>query len=315
MSARTVGWIEAIAFVLVIATLNVVYAIAQQAGAHVSVFVLYATGFAAIGMLAISGLGEDWLAVMTARESWVFGGLTIAMEAFYFLLLGVVTPAEASLTVRLSVPASLLAGWLLFCRGMNTNTFVGGSIVVLAVIPIFLAIEPADQLAAVLLAIACSAIVAFKTFASEFHPWNQAAETIIEKLRVTGLVVVATALAGFALIIPSVGLVELGLMPPNGLIPEAAAFVHGPTLLLAIVLGAPLLLAMNYLTFSSVVKISTENFLAMSAFAPLGALLAQTIAKDAGMLEATTLGWWLLPVIALGIVGVLIVIRSRPHAS
>ena len=312
-SQRTIGWIEAAAFVLVIAILNVVYAVAQQNGVHVTVFVLYATGFAALGMLAIAGPGKNAASIMTARESWVFGSLTIAMEAFYFLLLGVVTPAEAALTVRLSIPASLLVGWLFFSRGMNKRTALGAAIVIAAVIPIFASVGSGEVLAAVFLASVCSAIVAFKTFASEFHPWNRAAETVVDKLRVTGLVVLATALAGSAVILPGVALVEAGAIEPNGLIPAAQAFTHGPTLILALALGAPLLLAMNYLTFSSIVKISTENFLAMSAFGPLGALLAQTIAMQAGLLQTVAFEWWLIPIIALGIAGVLIIIRSRPR--
>lgn len=309
------GWIEAILFVLVIAILNVVYAVAQQQGVHVTVFVLYAAGFAALGMLAIAGPGQNAVAIMTARESWVFGSLTIAMEAFYFLLLGVVTPAEAALTVRLSIPASLLVGWLFFERGMNKWTALGAIIVIAAVVPIFASVGSGEVLAAIVLATLCSAIVAFKTFASEFHPWNRAAITVIDKLRVTGLVVLATALAGSAVILPGVALVEAGVIDQNGLIPNAAAFSHGPTLVLALALGAPLLLAMNYLTFSSVVKISTENFLAMSAFGPLGALFTQTLAMQAGLLQHVQFEWWLIPIIALGIVGVLIIIRSRPTAG
>ena len=34
-------------------------------------------------------------------------------------------------------------------------------------------------------------------FSAEFHPWNRRARTLIEKLRITGLVVLVTSLAGW----------------------------------------------------------------------------------------------------------------------
>lgn len=60
------GWTEAGLFVLAISALTVIYAIAQQAGAHIVVFILYAMGFAAAGMLAITGLGKRPLEIALA---------------------------------------------------------------------------------------------------------------------------------------------------------------------------------------------------------------------------------------------------------
>ena len=51
-----------------ISALTVVYAIAQQAGAHIVVFILYAMGFAAAGMLALTGLGEHGQALAQQKR-------------------------------------------------------------------------------------------------------------------------------------------------------------------------------------------------------------------------------------------------------
>src|SRR5690606_36543836 len=95
-------------------------------------------------------------------------------------------------------------------------------------------------------------LITIKTFASEFHPSNQRAKTAFDKLRITGLVVLSTALLGAALLVIAVSLTELGILPPSALIPEPKAFWHLPTLLCAVFGGAPIFVSMTYLTFSAV---------------------------------------------------------------
>lgn len=312
---RRSGWIEAGLFVLAISILNMVYAIANAMGADVVVFVLYATAFAAIAMLAITGLGQDWRAVIAARQSWIFGGTTVAMEGFYYALVATTTPTEAALLMRLSVPASILVGWMLFGRAVERQVMVGMAVVIAGVVPILFGVPSEHVPAAIALTLICALIVSVKTFASEFHPWNRAAETLNEKLRVTGLVVLATGVLGFAVLIPSIALTQAGVLPQTGVVPEPEALWHGPTLILAILIGAPLLFAMNYLTFSSVVKISTENFLATSAFTPLTTLALQFAAVALGLISAPSLAWWLVPFIFVGIAGVLIIVHARRYAD
>lgn len=275
------------------------------------IFVCYATAFASIGMLLTTGLGENPVGVILKPQSWVFGLSAVAMEIFYFLLLGIVSPAEASLTLRLSIPASLFVGWLIIGRHISQTTLIGAAIVIAAVVPVFAILKPENQILAIALGIVCSFMAAIKTFSSEFHPTNRAAETVMDKMRVTGLVVLATAVIGLLLLSPIAFLTDAGLMPKSAMLPPMSGFWHQPTLVTAIILGAPLLLAMNYLTFSSSVKITTENFLATSAFTPLGALLLQVLASAAGLLKVPAFDSWLFVLIALGIVGVFLIIRDR----
>lgn len=307
----TSGWIEAGLFVLAISTLNIVYGIAEQAGAHVVVFVLYATAFAAIGMLVVSGLGKDWRAVIAARQSWIFGIATVGMEGFYYLLIATTTPTEASLLMRVAVPVSIVIGAMMMSRTPNRATTVGCVIVIASVLPVFLGVETQNLTSAVALTGLCAVIVAIKTFASEFHPWNRAAETTTEKLRVTGLVVLTTASFGFLILLPAIALNETGAIAAGQFVPRASDLFDGTTILLAVLLGAPILFAMNYLTFSSVVKISTEGFLAMSAFTPFSTLALQLLAISLGAMIAPDFPLWLVPPALLGVIGVLLIIRAR----
>lgn len=305
------GWLEAGLFVLAISTLNVVYAIANHFGADVTAFILYATAFAAIGMLCVTGLGDDWRAVLAARQSWLFGAATVAMEGFYYLLVAATTPAEGALLLRLSVPASILVGGLLFSRTVTPMMLIGCGVILAGVVPVYFGV-PADALtAAIALSVACALIVATKTFASEFHPWNRAAKSIRERLRVTGLVVLATGVLGSLVLALAVALNEAGMLPATGLVPPLSAFIDPTTIAFAVLLGAPVIFAVNYLTFAAVVKIGTESFLATSAFTPFTTLALQLAAVAAGLMVAPAFEWWLVPLVVIGIVGVMIVIRAR----
>jgi hypothetical protein len=154
------------------------------------------------------------------------------------------------------------------------------------------------------------AAVAFnlRGFAAEFHPWNRNARTILEKLRVTGLVVLVTSIASLLLAGGCTLLVALGLLPPIRRIPTAAQMVHGPTILLGVLVGGVILTAMAFLNFSCVVKITTEYFAATSAFTPVAALIVQHCAAVAGLIPHYTLDTTLFPAMTVVIAGVFMIL-------
>src|SRR5690606_2014111 len=105
---RISGWIEAGLFVLAIAVVSVLYAMANQMGAHVVVFILYSMLISAAGMLAITGLGPDPVRVMLAPQSWIVGLAFIFVEGAFCLMLLTLSPAEGNLLVRLSIPIAVV---------------------------------------------------------------------------------------------------------------------------------------------------------------------------------------------------------------
>lgn len=302
------GWIEAFAFVISVSVLNVLYAYAVARGAHVVVFVLVAMLGTSVAMLALSGLGDDAVRVIAAPASWVYGISSVALEGIYFLLVGLISPAEASLTARLSVPMSLLVAWLYFSARLGARQIAGGLIVVAAVVPVLALVPTQSRSAAIVLGVLTALIVAIKTFASEYHPWNRRADTVREKVRVTGLVVLAATVLGVGITALAMLAVASGVVAQNPFTPPLHAFTHGPTIALALGLGVVTLVAMSYLTFSSVVKIGTSNFLATSAATPLSAYALQLLAARAGLIEAPAFDIALLAPILLGIAGVLLIV-------
>lgn len=308
---RATGWIEAALYVLAIGAVSVVYAIAIGAGAHVVVFIVYSLLISAIGMLAITGLGDEPVRIMLSPHSWLVGLSNIVLEGGYCLMLVTISPAEGNLLVRLSIPIAVLVGLFVFGRRPTTGGWIGAGLVFLGIMVLSVTLDLAAQTQGILYGLVCAMAVAARGFSTEFHPWNRAARTIAEKIRVTGLVVLITGIAALALVGIGASLVAAGVVSRNDLVPAARDLVHVPTFVYALLVGGAIFTAMNYLQFSSVVKIRTENFIAMGAFMPLATLLLQTIAVSLGWITVSAFDWRLVPGMMIVVAGVLILIKTR----
>jgi hypothetical protein len=86
--------------------------------------------------------------------------------------------------------------------------------------------------------------------------------------------------------------------------------LHGPTVLLGVFVGSIILTAMAVLNFSCVVKITTENFAATSAFTPVATLLVQLAAGAIGLIPLYAIDRSLLPAMAVVILGVFLILYS-----
>jgi drug/metabolite transporter (DMT)-like permease len=308
------GWVEAFTYTLAIGVLSISYVLGQQVGAHPIAFILYAMFVSAVVLLAITGFGSDALRIMLAPQSWLVGLGIIGIEVAYYILLDYVAPAHGSLLVRLAIPLSMVAGWVLFARRPQRMAVVGTGVVFLGIAPLLFAIGAEHRAAGVAAGIASALFSTLRSFAAEFHPWNRRATTVMEKLRVTGLVVLVTSLSSLALAGIVAALIGLGHLPPTGMMPTLPQMLHGPTILLAMAVGSIVLTAMAVLSFSAVVKITTENLMAVHAFTPVATLLVQMAATAVGLIPAYALDPALLPAMAVVIAGVLMIFyAARRH--
>jgi len=304
------GWIEAALFVFTIAVLSIAYVVGQGFGAHPIAVVLYATTASALALLAVTGIGPDALRIVLAPQSLMVGVGTISIEIFYYLLLHHVSPALASLFVRLAIPISFVLGWVVFGRRPRRLAMIGAAVVLAGIVPMMAAVDEASRMAAAAAGIAAALTSNLRSFAAEFHPWNRRADTVHEKLRVTGLVVLASSLVSLALTGLLALMVRIGWMPSTPLVPTAAQMLHGPTILLGVVVVGAIMTAMSVLSFSAVVKITTENFMATSAFTPAGTLLVQIAASALGIIPTYALDPTALPAMAVVIAGVLLILYA-----
>jgi drug/metabolite transporter (DMT)-like permease len=313
------GWIDAGLYVLAIGVLSLIYAVSNAWGCHVAAFILYSLLVSAVALLAFTGVGANARAVIGAPQTWIVGLSSISVETAYVLLLSHLPPAEGSLLIRLSIPLSMAIGFAWLGRRPAAWSWIGAALILATIAAVLAALLPMLDPAAATRILAFTAICAIalnlRSFASEFHPQNRAAKTVFDKIQVTGLVTLVTCSATAAAIGIAMALVETGVLPSTPLIPTPVQLLHPPTAVLALVAGGALFTAMTYLSFSAVVKIRTENFIATSAFMPLAAFLVQWPAAYAGLISLPPFSWRLLPALGMVIVGVLLIIWGGRRAQ
>ncbi len=308
------GWVEAILYQVVIAVMSLAYAVAVKLGAHIVPFIFISMAIGAVGLILVKGPGDDAAAIVAHPLTWIAGAAIIGMEIFYCLLLTYVPPADGSLVIRISIPLSLVIGMLAFNRRTRWLGWIGAALVLVSVVAIIWRLSMWTLPVALGSALACAAIINIRSYATEFNPWNRAAKDVPEKMRVTGIVVLATALAGLALSLALVAMVAAGLLPRTPLLPELHQFWHGPTLAMALGVGSILYSALHYLGFSSVAKIGAESFIAAAPFTPLMTLIVQQTAHATGLIAFPPFDWRLMPSIAGAIAGVLLIVWSGRRA-
>jgi hypothetical protein len=288
------GWIEAMLYVTTVGVLALVYAVAHTYGAHPIAFILYAMLVSAIVMLAWSGMGSDCLVVMLHPKSWLIGATIILIEVFYFVMLGYVSPLHGTIAVRIGIPMAMVAGVLLYGRKPPRLAALGAGAALIIIVLVIAGTGPNERLPMAMTASLIGFFIMVRGFASEFHPWNRAAKTVREKIRVTGLVVLATSIMSLLATASAAALIGAELMPKTPLVPTLADLLHMPTILLGVLVGTVLLTTMAYLNFSAVVKITTENFMAMMAFTPLTAWIMQMLGTSLGLISAPRAELWLV---------------------
>jgi len=304
------GWLEAWAYVVVLTLLNLIYAIGHSLGAHAGAFILESMLIGSVALILVGEKGPSLRAILSTWQTWAFGWATVLTEFFFYLLIGRASPAEASLLTRLSLPIALLIGWIGLRRVPVRQRRIGAAIVTAALAGLIAELPAGSRLTTTIYAVLASLAIALRAFFAEFHPWNRSAQTVRGKMAVTGKVVLATTALGLLLMAGHQLLEHAGLMGASRFVPTLAELLHGPTLALALLMGVAVITAMQYLIFSSSVKITSENFSAVNAFVPVTTLIANYAIAALGLVARPSSGLFLATLMAITIAGVMLVLRA-----
>jgi drug/metabolite transporter (DMT)-like permease len=308
---RSRGWLYANLYVVCIAVLSILYAIAAERGIHVLAFVVTSMVFAGVAIVARMGWDQRVTLIALAPLTWVIGASHLAMESSYYLMLASLPPTEAAIMIRLSVPVALLIGGLLFARWPLARAWAGAAVITGGVAMMVAGLNWQEQWAGILFGLGAATFVNIRAFASEFHPQNAAAKTVADKLRVTGVVLLVTALGFLAAIAFGNAIAPAGTLPATLQLPRLDDFMDVRMLMLALLVGAALFTAMTYLQFVAVVAIGTERFLATTVLIPVAIALLQYLSQAAGLIDAPAFNAALIPVVAIVVIGTGLVVSAR----
>lgn len=282
------GWLEAAGCVTAIGALSLLYAIGHAQGAHPIAFILYALLASAVATLAVVGVGTQAVAIVRHPMSWLVGLSMILLEILYYQTITYVTPAHGNVMLRIGIPISMVAGWLLLRRESPPLAIAGAVVIVGAIVFLVGVTAPEARWPMAIVGTLAAVCMVVRGFAAEFHPWNRSATTVRDKLRVTGLVLLVTSILSLVLTAAAASVMAAGILPRTPLVPTATQMLHSPTFLLGGLLGGAVYTLMMYLNFASVVKITTENLTAMMAFSPATAWVFQELGALFGWIHAPT---------------------------
>lgn len=311
------GWRDAVLFGWAIAALTLVYAFGAERGVHPVALLLIAMIVAGAVMIASrGGPGPEAARIMLAWQSIAVGLLIFTLETSYYVALLYVAPTEASLLSRISIPMAMAVAWLVLARRPGALALGGHCAIVAALAALLAGKDTQAALGGGLGALATAASFVVRSFIIERHPWNRAARTIGERVRITGLVMLSAALVCWLLTLAAIGLVAAGALPRTRLLPSPAAFADGVTLLSALLVGLLILPSMFYLSFSALARIGAESFTAVGAFIPAWTLLGQAAAGQARLIVPRPVDLRLVGLMAAIIAGTLLIVaearRRRP---
>jgi hypothetical protein len=308
------GWLEAAGCVTCIGALSLLYAIGNMLGAHPIAFILYAVLVSAIATLAVVGTGSQALAIMLHPLSWAVGLGMILLEIFYYQTLAYVPPAHGNVILRVGIPIAMAAGWMLLRRRTPPLAIAGAVAILLATSYVVSATSPDVRWPMAAAGTLAAVFMVVRGFAAEFHPWNRAAKTVRDKLRITGLIILVTSVLSLAVAAIAATAVAAHVLPSTRFVPTATQMLHAPTFLIGGLAGGAVFTLMMYLNFASVVKITTENLTAMMAFSPATAWLFQALGNALGLIKAPTPEPPIVAAIVVCIVAVLLIFWAGVRA-
>ncbi|MFV0295699.1 MAG: hypothetical protein ACK5JT_06225 [Hyphomicrobiaceae bacterium] len=308
------GMLDAVLFAVALSGLNIAYRLGNQWGVKPLTMLVWAMPSAAVALLLIGGVGRDWWRVMRHPLSLMVGAGIIGMEAVYYVLLTYTTPTDGSILVRLGVPISMVLGMVLRGRIPSLLMVLGGAIIVAAVLWYVPRMATDAPLLSLVLGAACGFIMSARSFGAEFHPWNRAARTILQKMRVTGLMLMTTSLIGLAGLAVFSWAASHGLAVRPAWVPATGELLAPDGIFIGLLVGLVVLTSVQYLGFSTVVKLGTEVFVATTALIPIVTLAVQELFVGIGVLDPIVVEWQVLPAVVGIIAGVaLVIVGHRRH--
>ncbi len=268
------GWFQALFAVLVLwGVSNVFMGTAVRTwDCHPIVFSCVVFTSASLGLLMFSGYGR--LASETARsiDTWAYGILLMLNYIVFLALLAIISSTETTLLQAVSVVVSIFAGWFFIGRKISFYQIVGALLILIGVVLVFSDLVVDNFGHVLLLVIIMGIIQTVRTYVAEFHrPHKYASEQLFsvkDRARVIALVMFVVSTLFF---VTSLMFAVLMHFVPEITIPTAPLindFLNPYTVVFAMIAGFILVAPLRFFEFSATHSIKTENYLAVSAFAP-----------------------------------------------
>ena len=263
-----------------------------------------------VGGRARSGGSRAW-----DRQTLAFSIFEVLIFLFFVFLVGQVSATEANFLNRISIPLVLVAGWLVFSRRPLPLDAPGIGLVLIGVVLLVSALEDSVRWPALGLSVLIGLCQVGRTMAAETHPGFGRAVSVADRCYVTGQVLAVTCVV-FLLLSLALSSARHAFSGSDvagywRMAPGFSDFVHGPTLLLAAVMGLTLVWSMTYFYLYASRVARSEVFLAVVALLPFMTFLVEYLAGRLGLVDISTVGLETLLPGGLIVAGAVLIIYAR----
>ena len=258
------------------------------------VFVSFTNLFGALVLLVIAGPGRLSAETLKSPHTWTFSSLYLLRDILYVFILALISATEANFILRLTIVFSLLIAWASFGRKPSKHDLIGNLFVLGGVCYIALSLDESIRALAIFLLIVMSIVHTLVTVISERHPTSNKAESIKDRCRVTGYVLLATSFVFLSLLLGG-ALAGSSMVESTSnaqllmLLPDLSSFIDPATILSATVIGLSLVAVSNYFYFYATKLAKSETFLMVTALLPVFTFGLEFLASLFGWLDLTSL--------------------------
>jgi drug/metabolite transporter (DMT)-like permease len=241
--------------------------------------------FAGLVLLLLAGPGRLAKDALTSPHSWYYGFCYLISTSIFVTAMHYISATQMSLLIKAVVPMSLIISVFCFKRHLDRTGWIGFALVLIGLVLVGLEIEPSVFGVVVALVFIFSFFETLQMLVSDIHSSNnKARKSIKESMRVTGMVLAATALLFLILCLcGAVGVEYIGLT--HGVLPNIEDFINPWSFGLAFIYGVFGLSFIRYSEFVSNRAIKFEIFLAMTSLSVITTLFFEWLLSLYGFLE------------------------------
>ena len=269
----------------------------------------------AVAMMLVAGRARGRRNGAWDRQTLAFSIFEVLIFLFFVFLVGQVSATEANFLNRISIPLVLVAGWLVFSRRPLPLDGPGIGLVLVGVVLLVSGLEDSVRWPALGLSFLIGLCQVGRTMAAETHKGFGRAVSIAERCCVTGQVLAVTCVI-FLLVSLALASVRHAFFGADvagywRMAPGFSDFVHGPTLLLAALMGITVVWSMTYFYLYASRVARSEVFLAVVALLPVMTFLVEYLAGRFGLVDISMVGLETLLPGGLIVAGAVLIIYAR----
>lgn len=250
------------------------------------VFGSLATLAAGLALRALAGRGPLGLSALRDPHTWAYGLLDVLAITLVVAACLFATATELVLLLRVDVIYGLLLARLVFGRRIRTADVAGAVAIVAGCALTAAQMAPGDAAWAIVLIALGSLARAAATIIAERHPTSGAADSVRDRCRITGTIMLVSALV-YLSIVGAGALAGSALDPAHpalAVLPDGAGFHDPATLLAAAGLGLLIYAPATYFYFRASRVAGAETFLMTLVYQPI-----LTIGLERGLSAVTPL--------------------------